>query len=48
MNEIGFNTYNDSVSHKYILKNIIISINRFNIFEVFVLNTEENNILSEI
>jgi len=48
MNEIGFNQWSDAASHKFILKNMIISINRSNIFDVFVLNKQEDNILSEI
>jgi hypothetical protein len=37
MKEIGFNQYSHGASHKYIVKNTIISIFGINIFEVFAL-----------
>jgi hypothetical protein len=50
MKTIGFTENNHHVSHKYVLKNIIISINsEKNIFEVFALNLENNdNLLKEL
>ncbi len=48
MKEIGFSENNNDASHKYIVKNTIISIRCGNIFEVFALKNNGNNILLEI
>ena len=47
MQSIGFNTYSDNVSGKLVLKNMIISLNRFKIYEIFVFKNKENEISSE-
>jgi len=48
METIGFNKQSDPVSAKLVFKNMIISLNRLNRYEVFIFKNKENEISSEV
>jgi hypothetical protein len=48
METIGLYKDSDPVSAKLVFKNMIISLNRLNIYEVFIFKNKENEISSEV